>query len=248
MIFKSDIDVECIQQMGSDNIIASAAWVSTTAEEGLTRAKLKPDDVTGVINYLLKHRHGTPFEHGAITFSVKAPIFVWREWHRHRVGFSYNEESGRYKVLSPCFFLPDRQRPMIKVDNWKPGRPKFLTLDEYFEGNLDLADRYYSEIIRDMQEGYTQEYDRYLRQLDRKLDPGLARDNLPVGIYSSCWVTCNPRSLMHFLSLRTHEEMANHVSYPLHEIELAARLVENHLASYWPQVYSAFVANGREGP
>src|SRR5437868_3108295 len=116
--------------MGSDAILAAAAWVSTSAEEGLHRAAEKPDDVVGVINYLIKHRHGTPFEHSALTVFVDAPIFVWREWHRHRVGFSYNEESGRYKQLRPKFYLPDRQRPMMKVDGWKPGRPKFLVCED----------------------------------------------------------------------------------------------------------------------
>lgn len=254
MQFKSTMDVRVIQSMGGDSVLAAAAWVSTSAEEGIARAFNCPDDVPGLINWLVKNRHGSPFEHSGITFYVHAPICVWREWHRHRIGFAYadygmdegmlgqsfNEESGRYKQLEPVFYIPDRERPMMKVANWKPGRPKFTRCE---------SDDFYNEMIADMKEGYTAEYARYLRQLSRGIDPGLARDTLQVGIYSGCWVTCNPRSLMSFLSLRTHEpERARDVSYPLWEIELAARLCEDVLAKGWPITHKAFCDNGRVGP
>lgn len=235
----SDITVRYIQHMGNDATLASAAWVSTSAEEGLKRAVEKPEDVPGVLNYLMKHRHGTPFEHSAITFYVHAPIFVWREWHRHRIGFSYNEESGRYKVLDPVFYIPPRNRPMMKVEGWKPGRPKFTECK-----SEDL----YADWITALKLSYAASYKTYLAGLDNNLDPGLARDCLPVGIYSSCWVTCNPRSLMAFFSLRTYDESAKFVSYPLYEIEAAARQVEELLKHYWPITYAAFQANGRVAP
>lgn len=240
--YKSVMDVKVIQQMGSDAIIAAAAWVSTSAEEGLKRAAEKPDDVPGNINYLMKHRHGTPFEHSAVTLYVHAPIFVWREWHRHRVGFSYNEESGRYKQLAPVFYIPNRTRPMIKNQDsggWKPGRPKFMQCDD---------DGVYGELVANLKHSYRIAYTAYEANLAMDIDPGLARDCLPVGIYSSCWVTCNPRSLMHFLSLRVHDPAAKFVSYPLYEIDFAARLCEDALKNYWPITYAAFVANGRVGP
>ena len=79
-------------------------------------------------------------------------------------------------------------------------------------------------------------------------DPGLARDCLPVGIYSSCWVSCNARSLMSFLSLRTHDPRALKVSYPLYEIEVAARKVEDLFSKQMPITYKAFVDNGRLAP
>ncbi len=239
MQFKSDIDVNVIDTMGDDARLAAAAWVSTSAEEGLRRAVENPGDVKGVLNYLIKHRHGTPFEHSCITFCVRAPIFVWREWHRHRIGISYNEESGRYKTLAPVFYIPDRERPMMKVDGWKPGRPKFLRCED---------DAVYRALCINLKTSYELAYQMYLNNLELNVDPGLARDCLPVGIYSSCWVTCNPRSLMHFLSLRTHEPEAAHVSYPLHEIELAARACEEALKAGWPITYAAFCANGRVAP
>lgn len=252
MEFKSDIDVKLIDKMGDDARIAMAAWVSTSAEDGLRRAIEKPDDVPGVINYLMKHRHGTPFEHGTMTFFVRAPIFVWREWHRHRIGFSYNEESGRYKQLDPVFYIPDRNRPMFKVDNWKPGRPKFMTIEQY-QVVLDSttggsAENLYKRLIANLRYSYEQSYEAYVDNLSMSIDPGLARDCLNVGIYSACWVTCNPRSIMAFLSLRTHEPESNHVSYPLWEIELAARACEQLFSTYWPLTYKAFNDNGRTGP
>lgn len=234
--FTSDITVRLIDKMGSDEMVVRAARVST---QGADSWQVDQDDAAGLINYLMAHRHGTPFEHGAMTFAVHAPIFVWREWHRHRIGFSYNEESARYKTLDPVFYVPRRDRPMAKVGDWKPGRPKFVVLDN---------DYYFDRLTRNLRASYAMAYDAYLENLSLGIDPGLARDCLPVGIYSSCWVTCNPRSLMAFLSLRTHEPTAKFVSYPLWEIEEAARQCEAYFAEGWPLTYKAFVANGRVGP
>ena len=250
--FKSDIDVEVIQSMGGDHMVVAAAKVSTTGTDALAFAngaalnsKGEPwsdADSFGLINYLMKHRHGTPFEHSAITFFVRVPIFVLREWHRHRIGFSYNEESARYTVLDPVFYIPDRERPMFKVDDWKPGRPKFLKIENH------VGEAAYDKLCRNLRESYEFSYVKYQENLALGIDPGLARDCLPVGIYSGCWVTCNPRSLMSFLSLRTHEPEAKQVSYPLWEIELAARACEKALEAGWPLTYKAFCENGRVGP
>lgn len=297
----SEIKVESIQSMGGDHMVVAAAKVSTNGAEAHKFARVsceihtvfdpewrtcdrckpwreKMEESRGLIRYLMRMRHGTPFESSAMTFFVQAPIFVWREWHRHRVGFSYNEESGRYKQLDPVFYIPPSDRPMIKVGDWKPGRPKFLTLDEYAatgakcsrcQGRGEIRDvaaevndrchvcngsglyttkGEYDNIVNDFALGYELEYQRYERQLARNLDPGLARDCLPVGIYSSCWVTANPRSLMHFLSLRTHHEDAKFVSYPLYEIEVAANAVEALFAQGWPITHAAFVECGRVAP
>jgi thymidylate synthase (FAD) len=250
--FTSDMTVEAVQQMGGDHMIVHAARVSTRGNwcrEDVDDA----DQGYGLIRYLMKHRHGTPFEHSSITFFVHAPIFVWREWHRHRIGFAYsdyglddgglgqsfNEESGRYKQLDPVFYLPPRDRPMMKVDGWKPGRPKFLRCDD---------EQTYQCVAENLKTAYAFAYHNYQCNLDLGIDPGLARACLPVGIYSSCWVTCNPRSLMAFLSLRTHDESAQFVSYPLYEIEEAARACEKVFAAGWPLTHRAFVECGRVAP
>jgi thymidylate synthase (FAD) len=238
--FTSDITVRLIQKMGGDHMVVAAAKVSTHGENALEFSN--PEAVEsnrGLIRYLMKQRHGTPFEHSALTFFVHAPIFVWREWHRHRIGHSFNEESGRYKQLDPVFYIPPRDRPMMKIDGWKPGRPKFTLCED---GSV------YDSLCRSLVQVYGMAYEHYEFNLSLGIDPGLARDCLPVGIYSSCWVTVNPRSLMSFLSLRTYEEKANHPSYPLYEIEEAAKACEQCFKEGWPITHEAFVDFGREAP
>lgn len=257
--FTSEITVNVIDVCGNDQYIIGAMKV-------LKEIPSPDQSDRGRIRYLMEHRHGTPFEHGCFILHVHAPIFVWREWHRHRIGFSYNEESARYAPLKPTFFIPSRNRPMIKTPDgwdgggkWKAARPKFLTLDEstrlHYTGSVSeddvvrsSADFDYDVIIQDMKRGYEDEWHRYQRQLARNLDPGLARDNMPVGVYSSCWVTCNPRSVMNFLSLRTHEPAAMYVSYPLYEIEQGARQLEKVFAERYPICYEAFNDFGRVAP
>jgi thymidylate synthase (FAD) len=239
IVFTSEIAVRLVQKMGGDHMVVAAAKVSTTGEEAEQFAKVEVSESNfGLINYLMKHRHGTPFEHSAITFFVHAPIFVWREWHRHRIGFSFNEESARYKQLSPMFWIPPIDRKIIPVAGFKPARPQFQagTTEEY------------EWLVNDMKQGYIDAYVRYEERLKRGYAKEVARAGLPVGIYSSCWVTCNPRSLMAFLSLRTHDATAKFVSYPQTEIELAARVAEDFLNKGWPLTYKAFVENGRSGP
>lgn len=238
IVLKSDIDVELIQYCGGDHMVVAAARVSHSPEDARRQADNTDDENFGLINYLSKHRHGTPFEHGSMTFFVRAPIFVWREWHRHRIGFSYNEESGRYKKLDPVFYAPDDNRPMMKVEGWKPGRPRFTVPDNRVPNDIRCS----------LLNCYKIAYQAYLENLDLNVDPGLARDCLPVGIYSSCWVTCNPRSLMAFLSLRQHHADADRVSYPLYEINMAANKLEKEFGKLWPLTHRAYVDNGRVAP
>lgn len=493
--FTSEIAVRIIQQMGGDHMIVAAAKVSTSGEEASEFAKAEATEGNfGLINYLIKHRHGTPFEHGALTFFVHAPIFVWREWHRHRIGFclagdteiwsesigvnhgrtlhkhrlvdlcnrwkngvedslgrirklpsvynqklrvlnedthlfelggindvyesgvkelyllqtadarwnslrcsaehriltqdgwakicdlsgdefiyvsgkrnsnmvvvppslrrgigvwtsmmrnklirpvdycyicsrqfdrddlvldheisvaedltkalnvknikpackichrektnreqklsdrnivagsklsrllgkpkrvseemtydiemngpwhnfvangivvhnSYNEESGRYKQLEPVFWIPPVERKLVPTPEYKAARPTFQQADEAT----------YNWLVEDLKAGYSDAYQRYEARLNRGIAKEVARAGLPVGIFSSCWVTCNPRSLMSFLSLRVHEPNAKFVSYPQAEIEVAARVAEQFLATGWPLAYKAFCENGRVG-
>jgi thymidylate synthase (FAD) len=250
----SDITVRPIQSVGGDHMVVAAAKVSTCGEDAVRFADpAEAEGNAGLIRYLMKHRHGTPFEHASLTFFVRAPIFVWREWHRHRIGFGYNEESARYKPLDPVFWVPRRDRRMVPVEGWKPGRPKFLSLDEKYQHPFDpgcrtKADSAYDRVIARKRHAYEVAYQVYREDIDDGIAMEVARSVLPVGIYSSCWVTCNPRSLMAFLSLRTHEPDAMFVSYPQAEIEEAARQVEAFLATGWPITYAAFCENGRVGP
>jgi thymidylate synthase (FAD) len=232
----SEITVEEVQHVGDDAMIAHAAMVST---RGVRAGEaVPPAKVEGLIRYLMDNRHGTPFEHGSLTVRVHAPIKVWREWHRHRIGWSYNEESGRYKDLEPVFYVPPRGRPMIRGDGFKSSRPAF-----------DVAtDEEYANALRDLESGYRNAYEAYRRMLAFNIDRGLARDVLGVGIYSACYCTANPRSIMAFLELRTNEPAARRPSKPLYEIEVAARKLEAIFAARWPVTYAAWQAAGRAAP
>ena len=114
--YRSDMTVELVQSMGSDEMVAMSARVSTGAGAST------PEKDAGLINYLMRDRHGSPFEHNAFTFYIEAPIFVFREFMRHRIA-SYNEESGRYKELEPVFYVPDMKRKLIQKG--KPGAYEF---------------------------------------------------------------------------------------------------------------------------
>lgn len=180
----------------------------------------------------------SPFEHSSMSFYVDAPIFVWREWHRHRIGTSYNEESGRWSQLRPKFYIPSLERPMMTSEHYKPSKPILESMCESM----------YWDWIKGQKIVYQFLYENYVQSLNKGIAKEVARMILPVGIYSRCWVTLNPRSLMHFLSLRTHDEKAKYVSWPQHEIELAARSCEEALKEYWPITYEAFNEYGRVSP
>lgn len=235
VMLKSTIDVEYVGHMGGDERLVEAMLVST---KGLDAADAAAEKVRGRLNYLMKNRHGTPFECGALTVRVHAPIKVWREWHRHRVGFSYNEESGRYKQLDPVFWVPPRSRPMMRPEGFRSAYPDFDT----------ATDEEYALLCRELHDGYQDAYDRYERLLEAGFDRGLARDVLGVGLFSTCYVTGNPRSFFHFLELRTKREDAKRPSRPLWEIAEAARQVEAILADRWPVAHGTWCANGRMAP
>jgi thymidylate synthase (FAD) len=231
----SEIAVEEIQHAGGDAMIAAAARVSV---RGVNTRENDTAADAGLIRYLLRNRHGTPFEHGALTVRVHAPIKVWREWHRHRVGWSYNEESGRYKQLEPVFYVPPPDRPLIRPEGFKSASPDFAPATE----------GQYRDTLADLDAGYRHAYALYERMLARGVDRGLARDVLGVGIYSACYCTANPRSVMHFLELRTRDEAAKRPSKPLFEIERAARKLEAIFARLWPVTHAAWCEAGRAAP
>lgn len=239
-VFLSEITVKLVQQCGGDESIAAAAKVlePEAYRKYQLQCELANDSPAGLINYMMKHRHGTPFEHSFATFYVHAPIFVFREWHRHRIGFSYNESSARYREMEPKFWLPRPGRNMVPTAKHKPARPDFGP----------ASDNQLKVLYPLMTGAYQLAWDSYQRMVENGIALEVARSVLPVGIYSHCWVSCNPRSMMAFLSLRTHETEAAFVSYPQAEIEEAARQVEYMLEVYWPLTYAAFCNNGRVGP
>ena len=112
--FRSDVTVELVKSAAADADVVFAARVSTLGEQTLADVRADASGSAGLIRFLMRERHGSPFEHSTMTFYVQAPIFVWREHMRHRV-MSYNEESGRYRVLRPVFYVPGPDRRLVQV-------------------------------------------------------------------------------------------------------------------------------------
>jgi thymidylate synthase (FAD) len=181
----------------------------------------------GLINYLMKHRHGTPFEHNFFCFHVKLPIFVAREWMRHRIG-SFNEMSGRYVELEPEFYVPAGDA--IRMQMGKPGNYHFETL-------IDQK----ASVREGMEVTYNLAYRAYQQLLKMGLAKEVARDVLPVGIYTQFYWSINARSLMNFLNLRNHERA-------LYEIREYAKHLEEIFMDKMPTTCRAFVKNGRVAP
>lgn len=233
--FRSDVTVELVRASASDADVIFAARVSTAGEQSLEDVDADAERSQGLINYLMRERHGSPFEHNSMTFFVRAPIFVWREHMRHRIA-SYNEESGRYRQLEPVFYVPDRDRALVQVG--KTGAYEFLPGEE---SQYDLVDAL-------MRESCTSAYRAYEEMLAAGVAREVARMVLPVSIYSSAYVTVNARSLMNFLSLRRKSDGSHFPSYPQREIEMVAERYEEEWARLMPLTHRAFEANGRVAP
>ena len=117
--FRSDMTVDLVRSSASDSDVLFAARVSTQGEQTLESAQSGEEASgrdRGLVNFLMRDRHGSPFEHNSMTFYVQAPIFVFREFMRHRIA-SYNEESGRYRELRPVFYVPARERNLAVPAN-----------------------------------------------------------------------------------------------------------------------------------
>ncbi|MEY3279388.1 MAG: hypothetical protein RIR63_580 [Actinomycetota bacterium] len=235
IIFRSDMTVELVKASASDADVIWAARVSTAGEQSLDEIGEDPARSAGLINYLARERHGSPFEHTSMTFFISAPIFVFREFMRHRIA-SYNEESGRYRELSPVFYVPDADRKLIQI-----GKAGAYTFVDGTKEQLEITEAA-------MKEAYTLAYKQYQVMLDAGIAREVARAVLPVGLYSSMYVTMNARALMNFLSLRTAREGSHFPSYPQREIEMVAEKMEVEFARLMPLTHAAFEKSGRVTP
>ncbi|MED7954831.1 FAD-dependent thymidylate synthase [Kitasatospora sp. NPDC058406] len=234
--FRSDVTVDLVRSAAADSDVIWAARVSTAGEQSLEALQEDPEKSKGLINYLMRDRHGTPFEHNSMTFFISAPIFVFREFHRHRSGWSYNEESGRYRELEPVFYVPAEERKLVQQG--RPGRYEFV------EGTAEQ----HRTVTASMEAAYREAYERYQEMLDAGVAREVARAVLPVGLFSSMYATCNARSLMHFLSLRTKRENSAVPSFPQREIEMVAEQMEERWAELMPLTRAAFEKHGRVAP
>ena len=235
IIFREDMTVELVKSSASDSDVIWAARVSTAGEQSLDAVGSDATRAEGLINYLARERHGSPFEHTSMTFFVSAPIFVFREFMRHRIA-SYNEESGRYRELRPVFYIPSKERRLVQIG--KPGSYEFI------EGTKEQ----YELTIESIKSSCTHAYESYTKMLDAGVAREVARAVLPVTLYSSMYVTMNARALMNFLSLRTEREGSHFPSYPQREFEMVPGKMETHFAQLRPITYGAFQKSGRIAP
>lgn len=230
---KSDVTVELVQAVGSDIGIAEAAWVSNF---GGDVPKDKAERVPGLINFLMRDRHGTPFEHNSLTFRVAAPLFVFYEMHRHRVGWGYNEESARYRVLDPVFYVPGDERALRQVGS--PGKYSFEPGDYKQRLATQAAHARVSRIC----------WEEYQALLDIGVAREVARNLLPVSVFKTMYATCNVRSLFHFLSLRWAHPLSSVPTFPLAEIQMVAQGMDELAREKFPLAFEAFDRNGRVAP
>lgn len=184
----------------------------------------------GLVNFLARERHGTPFEHAFFRFEVKAPIFVFREWHRHRIGVSINEQSGRYMQLEREFYVPAAED--FRVQKGKPGAYHFVP-DE----DTERVEAARAKIL----ETSNAAFDEYEAMLEAGVAKEIARIVLPVNTYSTMWWSCNPRSLMSYLSLRNAPNAQREIAAYAEVMEDIAKLV-------MPVSFEAFVEHGRKTP
>jgi thymidylate synthase (FAD) len=207
-----------INSMASDASVVQSARVST---QGSRSMDAEAD--AGLINYLMRERHASPFEHSVFTFLIEAPIFVAREFMRHRAA-SYNELSGRYSVIDTEYYYPE-DRPLIQVG--KPGDYTFSDAPELREPMLNVMDAAYG--VAD---------ESYKMLLEMGVAKEVARMVLPVGVYTSWYVTINARNLMNFLHLR----LADNAQWEIRQI---AGQMEEFFAQEMPLTHNAWRENGR---
>lgn len=176
--------VTLVDMMGDDSRVLDAARVSTGA------SSKGEDKDRRLINYLMKNRHHTPFEKIVFEWHIRCPIFVARQWMRHRIG-SYNEESARYRELEFDVFRPAEWRKQAKDNHQGSSEEKFNNVES---AQLDCI----------LEESYRKAENVYHTLLEAGVAREIARTVLPMGTYTEFYWTVNMRALMNFISLRDH--------------------------------------------
>jgi len=218
-------EVKLLEYIGDDLSIVNAAKVSFASYENSMT-----DKAYGLINYLIKNKHATPFEHVVFKFYIKCPIFIAREWFRHRWS-SFNEMSMRYHVPSNIdFFYPEKQT--IRKQVGKPGAYSFEPFTD--------QDAIHDEVEYQFRLVYSVAEKAYRTLLEKGIAKELARSVLPVGQYTEFIWTVNARSLMNFLCLRNDEHAQHEIA------EYAKYIEENIFKEVLPVTYNSWVFNGRQ--
>ena len=219
--------VRVIDYMGDDAAIVQAARVS------YGRGTKQVSEDAGLIRYLMRHRHTTPFEMCEIKFHVKLPIFVARQWIRHRTA-NVNEYSARYSILDREFYIPQPQHLAAQSANNRQGRGEVLSGEEA------------AEVLHLLRDDAMRNYNDYALMLNQDADGalvdsprrGLARElarmNLTLGYYTQWYWKTDLHNLMHFLSLRADR----HAQY---EIRVYAEAMIDMMKAWVPATHQAFL-------
>jgi thymidylate synthase (FAD) len=219
--------VRVIDYMGDDAAVVQAARVS------YGRGTRRVSDDQGLINYLMRHRHTTPFEMCEIKYHIKLPIFVARQWIRHRTA-NVNEYSARYSILDNEFYIPAPANLAVQATANRQGRgdvldgPEARRVLDLLRADAERAYAGYSELLNEDASGQT--IDPQRPSLAREL----ARINLTLGFYTQWYWKTDLHNLMHFLSLRAD----NHAQY---EIRAYAEVMADTLKRWVPMTYAAFL-------
>ncbi|MDR1333650.1 MAG: FAD-dependent thymidylate synthase [Holosporaceae bacterium] len=208
--------VRVVDYMGTDASIVQAARVSYGA------GTKKTSEDRGLINYLMRHQHTTPFEMCEIKLHIKMPIFVARQWMRHRTA-SMNEYSARYSVLSNEFYIPEASQLATQSEINKQGK-----------SSEEFTPERTAEILEILKQSGSDAYEKYSHMInDLSLARELARTILPLSIYTETYWKIDLHNLLHFLRLRADI----HAQY---EIRCYAEVILEILKKWVPFTYEAF--------
>lgn len=226
--FRSDVTATLTDSMGGDSSIVEFARV-TAGSSGSEKAD------KGLIRMLMRDRHGSPFEAPVLQFQVECPIFVAREFFRHRMA-SYNEVSSRYQVLEPVFYVPDEDRPLRQE-----GKPGAYTFEPGSYNQFRTTEGVHRRIA-------SEAWGSYEDLLEQGIAREVARNVLPLSIYTKFYVNMNLRATLNFLSLRWSHEKSVTPTFPLKEIEKVAQQMDVAARINSPVAMAAFDEFGRVAP
>ena len=227
--------VRVVDYMGNDSSVVQAARVSY----GSGTKKINAD--TALINYLIAHRHTTPLEMCEIKFHIKLPIFVARQWIRHRTA-SVNEYSARYSIMEDEFYIPKAQNLSAQSKINHQGRDETKVLNEQEQ----------KMVLDILKKDSTNSYQNYLKMINQDengnvlnqdkegLARELARMNLPLNCYTQWYWKIDLHNLLHFLNLRADP----HAQY---EIRVYAEIMLDMVKKWVPHCYQAFIKNNKTG-
>lgn len=241
--FVSESTVKLVEAAASDDMVCYAAWVSNFGDPSMHEDKVKPDKYEwdaydyetgkfgpspkaqawdkrqkGLINFLYQNKHMSPFEHGHFTFFIETPLFVAREFMRHRT-WSYNEMSGRYTKMPARFWIGKEARTQAgKIGNYT-----------FESGGSELTGLYWAEKERNV----TRAWESYNKLLDAGIAKEQSREDMPLSLMTQFYASANPRNVMQYLALRDDK-------HALKEIREVAEQIRDLFAEAMPVTYEAY--------